>query len=78
MSSIFRSEKNIRYWFQENNYSKRKEPKVNIVEWIQHLDSEEVRECRSSPEVAHICKDDYSDDESSFFSHSIKTIMPFE
>jgi hypothetical protein len=27
---------------------------------------------------AFICKDDYSDDESSFFSNSIRTIMSFE
>jgi hypothetical protein len=30
------------------------------------------------PEVAYIRKDDYSDDESSFFSNSIRTIMSFE
>jgi hypothetical protein len=30
------------------------------------------------PEVAYIRKDDYSDDESSFFSNSIRTIMYFE
>jgi uncharacterized protein YjgD (DUF1641 family) len=37
-----------------------------------------VRECGSLPEVAHIRKDDYSDDESSFFSNSIRTIMSLE
>jgi hypothetical protein len=59
-------------------HSKRNELKVNLAKWIKHLDSEDVRESGSSPEVAYICKDDYSDDESSFFSKSIRTIMSFE
>jgi hypothetical protein len=57
---------------------KRNELKVNLAKWNQNLDSEDVRECGSLPEVAYICKDDYSDDESSFFSNSIRTIMSFE
>jgi hypothetical protein len=57
---------------------KRNELKVNLAKWNQHLDSEAVRECGSLPEVAYIRKDDYSDDESSFFSNSIRTIMSFE
>jgi hypothetical protein len=59
-------------------HSKRNELKVNLAKWIQHLDSEDVRECGSSPEFAYIRKDDYLDDEISFFSSSIKTIMSFE
>jgi hypothetical protein len=57
---------------------KRNELKANLAKWNQHLDSEDVRECGSLPEVAHIRKDDYSDDENSFFSNSIRTIMSFE
>jgi hypothetical protein len=57
---------------------KRNDLKVNLAKWIQHLDSEDVRECGSLPEVAYIRKDDYSDDESSFFINSIRTIMSFE
>jgi hypothetical protein len=59
-------------------HSKRNDIKVNLAKWIQHLDSEDVRECGSLPEVTYIRKDDYSDDESSFFSNSIRTIMSFE
>jgi hypothetical protein len=59
-------------------HSKRNDLKVNLAKWIQHLDSEDVRECGSLPEVAYIRKDDYSDDESSFFSNRIRTVMSFE
>jgi hypothetical protein len=59
-------------------HSKRNELKANLVKWSQHLDTEDVRECGSLPEVAYIRKDDYSDDESSFFSNSIRTIMSYE
>jgi hypothetical protein len=45
------------------------ELKVNLAKWNQHLNSEDVRECGSLPEVAaYIRKDNYSDDESSFFA----------
>jgi hypothetical protein len=57
---------------------KTNELKVNLAKWNQHLNSEDVRECGSLPEVAYIRKDDYSDDESSFFRNSIRTIMSFE
>jgi hypothetical protein len=58
-------------------HSKRNELKANFSKWNQHLDTD-VRECGSLPEVAYIRKDDYSDDNSSFFSNSIRTIMSFE
>jgi hypothetical protein len=59
-------------------HSKRNDLKVNLANWIQNLDSEDVRECGSLPEVEYIRKDDYSDNDSSFFSNSIRTIMSFE
>jgi hypothetical protein len=59
-------------------HSKRNELKVNLAKWIQHLGSEDVRECGSLPEVTYIRKDDYSDNKSSFFSNRIRTIMLFE
>jgi hypothetical protein len=59
-------------------YSKRNKLKVNLAKLIQHLDSEDVRECGSSPEVAYIPKYDFAEDEVSFFINSIKTIMSFE
>jgi hypothetical protein len=57
---------------------KRNEIKVSLAKWNQHLNSEGVRKCGSLTEVAYIRKDDYSDDESSFFSNSIRTIMSFK
>jgi hypothetical protein len=44
-------------------HSKRNELKANLAKWIQHLYSEDIRECKSLPEVAYIRKDDYSYDE---------------
>jgi hypothetical protein len=64
--------------FKTNFPYQKNELKVNLAKWNQHLDSEDVRECGSLPEVAYIRKDDYSDDESSFFSNSIRNIMSFE
>jgi hypothetical protein len=58
--------------------SKRNELKANLAKWIQYLNSENLREYGSLPEVAYIRKDEYSDGERSFFSNSIRTIMSYE
>jgi hypothetical protein len=63
---------------RQSFHSKSNELKAILAKWNQHLNTEDVRECGSLPKVAYIRKDDYSDDESSFFSNSIRTIMSFE
>jgi hypothetical protein len=68
----------VRYWSQDKHFTKKNELKANLAKWNQHVNTEDVRECGSLPEMAYIREDDYSDDESSFFSNSIRTIMSFE
>ena len=52
--------------------------KSNLATWVQELDPDDVKEFNTTPEVAHISRDDYSSTADSYYSHSADTIMTFE
>ena len=52
--------------------------KSNLATWVQELDPDDVKEFNTTPEVAHISRDDYSSTADSYYSHSAETIMTFE
>jgi hypothetical protein len=59
-------------------YDNRKKLRAHLTKWNKELDPEDIRECKTPPEVSHIAQDSLSEEADSFLSNSINSIMAFE
>jgi hypothetical protein len=59
-------------------YKNRKNLRMNLANWNKELDPDDIRECNTLTEVAHIAQDSLSGIADNFFSTSITIIMALE
>jgi hypothetical protein len=69
----------MRITVHSKDFSKiREEIKGLMTGWIQELDPSDLRGCRNDPEVAHIFRDDISDDSDSRLSVGIQSLLSLD
>ena len=56
----------------------REKARHNLQKWSQELDPDDIRQFDTTPEVAYLARDDFSNSSSSYTSHSITSILSFE